>query len=81
MPTSDELWSQYRAHLTSPGVWPAEFTLVEGGRVQEGPLVLSRSGDIEGRTTGSRRRCLSTGRPGWFIGVSWETGRYGSIAD
>src|SRR3954447_17684503 len=57
------------------GDWPADFLLTEDGRVEEGVVVLSRSGKIEGRTTGSRRRCSSTGCPGWFIGVSWETGQ------
>src|SRR4051794_20186501 len=57
------------------GEWPADFPLTDGGRVEEGVVVLSRSGRIEGRTTGSRRRCSSTGCPGWFIGVSWETGQ------
>ncbi len=56
------------------GEWPAAFPLTAGGGVEEGLLVLSQSG-IEGRTTGSRRRCTSTGCPGWFIGVSWETGQ------
>lgn len=38
-------------------------------------MVWSQSGLIEGRTTGARLRCYSTGCPGWFIGVSWETGQ------
>ena len=38
-------------------------------------MVRSISGRIEGRTTGARLRCSSTGCPGWFIGVSWETGQ------
>jgi hypothetical protein len=37
--------------------------------------VWSLSGNIEGRTTGARLRCLSIGCPGWFIGVTWETGQ------
>ena len=37
--------------------------------------MFSQSGGIEGRTTGARLRCTSIGCPGWFIGVSWETGQ------
>ena len=55
--------------------WPAEFPLQADGTIEEGLVVRSRSGTIEGRTTGSRRRCISTGCPGWFIGVRWETGQ------
>ena len=60
--------------MTDDG-WPAAFPLLPEGRVQEGLVVRSRSGTLEGRTTGSRRRCTSTGCPGWFVGVSWETGQ------
>lgn len=48
--------------------------LPEGG-LEEGLAVWSLSGEIEGRTTGARRRCSSGGCPGWFIGVRWETGQ------
>jgi hypothetical protein len=55
---------------------PAGFLpLVGDRRVEEGIRVLSLSGDIQGRTTGSCRPCSSTGCPGWFIGVRWETGQ------
>lgn len=62
-------------HRRSPGEWPAEFPVNADGTVEEGLVVLSRSGTIEGRTTGARLRCSSIGCPGWFIGVSWETGQ------
>jgi hypothetical protein len=62
-------------HQLSLGSWPEEMPVSAEGRVEEGLVVWSRSGTIEGRTTGSRRRCSSTGCPGWFIGVSWETGQ------
>jgi hypothetical protein len=62
-------------HRLSVGSWPAEMPVSADGRVEEGLVVWSQSGTIEGRTTGSRRRCSSTGCPGWFIGVSWETGQ------
>jgi hypothetical protein len=59
-----------------PDVWPANLPpLVAAGGIEEGLRVFSISGRIEGRTTGSRRRCSSTGCPGWFIGVRWETGQ------
>ena len=59
----------------SAGSWPAGFPVDGDGRVEEGLVVRSKSGAIEGRTTGARLRCSSIGCPGWFIGVSWETGQ------
>ncbi|MCU1693465.1 MAG: hypothetical protein JWM64_2556 [Frankiales bacterium] len=73
--TLEELWAVYREHLASPGRWPAAFPLLSDGRVEEGLVVWSQSGEIQGRTTGSRQRCKSTGCPGWLVGVSWETGQ------
>lgn len=61
-------------HRASPGSWPAEFPVNADGTVEEGLVVWSQSG-IEGRTTGARLRCSSIDCPGWFIGVSWETGQ------
>ena len=55
--------------------WPSTFPYEADGSVREGTRVFSRSGEIEGRTTGSRRRCISNGCPGWFIGVQRETGQ------
>ncbi len=55
--------------------WPSEFPLHDDGTVAEGIVVWSQSHTIEGRTTGSRRRCTTTTCPGWFIGVRWETGQ------
>jgi hypothetical protein len=57
------------------GEWPSDFPTTVDGKVGEGLIVLSKSGQIEGRTTGSRRPCSSTECPGWFIGVLWETGQ------
>jgi hypothetical protein len=57
------------------GTWPEHVPVLADGRVQEGSVILSLSGMIEGRTTGSRRPCISVGCPGWFIGVRWETGQ------
>jgi hypothetical protein len=64
-----------QAHKSSPGRWPAELPLTEDGKVEEGLVVRSRSGEIEGRTTGARIRCTSIGCPGWFVAVTWETGQ------
>jgi hypothetical protein len=63
------------AHLLDAGAWPADFPLNDDGSVEEGLVVWSLSGTIEGRSTGARLRCSSLGCPGWFIGVSWETGQ------
>lgn len=62
-------------HRLSPGEWPSDFPLNDDGTVAEGLAVWSQSRRFEGRTTGSRLRCSSLGCPGWFIGVSWETGQ------
>jgi hypothetical protein len=57
-----------------PG-WPREFPVNPDGTVDVGIVVLSRSGTIEGRTTGNRRPCQTLTCSGWFIGVQWETGQ------
>lgn len=57
------------------GPWPEEFPVLEDGSVVEGLAVWSLNAHIEGRTTGARLPCLSSGCPGWFIGVRWETGQ------
>jgi hypothetical protein len=59
----------------TPGAWPDDFPISDSGRVQEGLIVLSLSGTIEGRTTGARRPCISDGCGGWFITVRWQTGQ------
>lgn len=78
--TTDEDKHRVHGSITQPysfdrAGWPTEFPVTPQGGVEEGLVVLSISGEIEGRTTGSRRRCLSIGCPGWFIGVRWETGQ------
>ena len=67
--------SRAQAHKASPGRWPEDFPLDEAGKVEEGLEVLSKSGELEGRTTGARQRCTSIDCPGWFIAVTWETGQ------
>src|SRR5437588_8392618 len=59
----------------TPGPWPVEFPTTVDDKVREGLVVRSLSGAIEGRTTGSRRPCISHSCPGWFVGVRWETGQ------
>lgn len=56
--------------------WPSWLDVDDDNRVPEGLVVRSHSGDIEGRTTGARRRpCAAKSCPGWFLTVSWETGQ------
>ncbi len=55
--------------------WPRAFQPLTAKTVPEGIELRSISGEIEGRTSGSRRKCTATGCPGWFIGVLWETGQ------
>ena len=64
-----------RRDMADDSGWPAGFPLKPDGSVTEGIRVESKTQGIEGRTTGSRRRCISVGCPGWFIGVRWETGQ------
>ena len=64
-----------RTRAPGTGDWPTTFPIEPSGGVAEGLVVRSVSGAIEGRTTGSRRRCSSTNCPGWFIGVLWESGQ------
>ena len=61
-------------NVTDEG-WPAGFPVTAVGKVAEGIPVFSQTEGIEGRTTGSRRRCSSARCPGWFIGVRWGTGQ------
>lgn len=58
-----------------PGPWPAGFPALGARQVDEGVEVWSLSGEIEGRTTGSRQPCITKGCDGWLIGVRWETGQ------
>ena len=67
--------SRAQAHKASPGRWPEELPLDAEGKVEEGLVVLSKSGAIEGRTTGARQRCTSIDCPGWFVAITWESGQ------
>lgn len=55
--------------------WPVALAVDGEDRVPVGIAVRSLSGDIEGRTTGGRRRCAATNCTGWDVSVSWETGQ------
>ena len=57
------------------GSWPQSFPVLSSKSVHEGLIVRSRTGEFEGRTTGSRRPCSNPDCEGWFIGVRWETGQ------
>lgn len=67
--------SRVQQHKASPGRWPADFPLDAAGKVEEGLVVWSKSGALEGRTTGARQRCTVLGCPGWTVAVTWETGQ------
>jgi hypothetical protein len=55
--------------------WPRAFQPLTAKTIPEGIELRSISGEIEGRTSGSRNKCTATKCPGWFIGVLWETGQ------
>jgi Zn ribbon nucleic-acid-binding protein len=67
--------SRAQAHKASPGRWPDDFPVDAEGKVEEGLVAWSKSGEIEGRTTGARLRCTSIDCPGWFVAITWETGQ------
>jgi Zn ribbon nucleic-acid-binding protein len=75
LPPSVPTRSRAQAHKASPGRWPEDLPLDAKGQVEEGLVVRSKSGDIEGRTTGPRSRCTSISCPGWVIAITWETGQ------
>ena len=55
--------------------WPKMLPHSSEKQIEEGIPLFSVSGKIEGRATGSRRKCASDKCPGWFIGVLWESGQ------
>ncbi|MGQ0433111.1 MAG: hypothetical protein ACT452_11975 [Microthrixaceae bacterium] len=75
LPPKPSTKSRVQLHKANPGRWPADFPLDETGKVEEGLVVWSKSGAIEGRTTGARARCTIIGCPGWTVAVTWETGQ------
>lgn len=75
LPPKPSTKSRVQVHKASPGRWPADFPLTGDGKVEEGLVVRSKSGELEGRTTGARQRCTVIGCPGWSVAVTWETGQ------
>jgi Zn ribbon nucleic-acid-binding protein len=75
LPPKEPSRARVRAHKASPGRWPEDLPVDDAGKVEEGLVVWSKSGALEGRTTGVRQRCTSVGCPGWFVAVTWETGQ------
>lgn len=75
LPPKPSTKSRVQLHKANPGRWPAEFPIDEAGKVEEGLVVWSKSGAIEGRTTGARQRCTVLGCPGWSVAVTWESGQ------
>ena len=73
--TGDDFRDAYRHNFCDSDGWPTSLPVVGGRQVQEGIKVFSVSGKIEGRTTGVRMRCPSSGCKGWFVEVQWETGQ------
>ncbi len=57
------------------GEWPAAFPVLGEKAVTEGVVVRSLSGEIEGWTTGSRRRASPSGARVGSSGCGWETGQ------
>jgi hypothetical protein len=55
--------------------WPKEFAVIHDGAVREGIRIVSLNGIVEGRTTGSMRKCAADKCPGWFVGIIWESGQ------
>lgn len=55
--------------------WPKEFVVIHDGAVREGLRIVSLNGIVEGRTTGSMRKCAADSCPGWFVGIIWESGQ------
>ena len=65
----------YLLNVCNEDGWPKMLPYLSDNQIEEGIRLLSVSGTIEGRTTGSRRKCSAKACPGWFIGVLWETGQ------
>jgi hypothetical protein len=65
----------YLLNVCNEDGWPKMLPHQSDNQIKEGIKLLSVSGTIEGRTTGSRRKCSAKNCPGWFIGVLWESGQ------
>jgi len=77
---TQEIRRLYSEAVCSKDGWPRMLPYSSEKQIKEGILLFSVSGNVEGRATGSRHKCISgkgTSKkcPGWFIGVLWETGQ------
>ena len=77
---TQEIRRLYSEAVCSKDGWPKMLPYSSEKQIKEGIHLFSVSGNVEGRATGSRRKCIS-GKgtsdkcPGWFIGVLWESGQ------
>jgi hypothetical protein len=77
---TQEIRRLYLEAVCSKDGWPRMLPYSSEKQIKEGIPLFSVSGNIEGRATGSRRKCIagksdSDKCPGWFIGVLWESGQ------
>ena len=72
---TQEIRRLYSEAVCSKDGWPRMLPYSSEKQIKEGIPLFSVSGNVEGRATGSRRKCISGKCPGWFIGVLWESGQ------
>ena len=77
---TQEIRRLYSEAVCSKDGWPRMLPYSSEKQIKEGIPLFSVSGNVEGRATGSRRKCISGKSdidkcPGWFIGVLWESGQ------
>ncbi len=77
---TQEIRRLYSEAVCSKDGWPRMLPYSSEKQIKEGIPLFSVSGNVEGRATGSRRKCIagksdSDKCPGWFIGVLWESGQ------
>jgi len=72
---TQEIRRLYSEAVCSKDGWPKMLPYSSEKQIGEGIPLFSVSSNIEGRATGSRRKCASKKCPGWFIGVLWESGQ------
>ena len=77
---TQEIRRLYSEAVCSKDGWPKMLPYSSEKQIKEGIPLFSVSGNVEGRATGSRRKCISGKSdsdkcPGWFIGVLWESGQ------
>ena len=72
---TQEIRRLYSETVSPTDGWPKMLPYSSDKQIEEGIPLFSVSGNINGRATGSRRKCASNKCPGWFIGVLWESGQ------